>query len=193
MRPLSRAIFAIAAASLTLSAVACTPVDYSEFYEVDGELTRVVLSVDEGSLEVVGSDREGVSVLRDVQGWEGNLSLETRVVDGVLFITASCEGVLRCQVDSVVEVPAGVEVEARVGRGSLTVSGLQGITDLSVGEGELVGWNLSPVYGTATVGVGSVELELVEEVPVSVAIGHGDVALLGETARVDVLGVGALR
>ena len=42
-------------------------------------------------------------------------------------------------------------------------------------------------------GVGTVELELLEEAPMSVAVGDGEVLLSGETAQVDVLGDRGLR
>lgn len=184
--------FPIVAAVLGATGLAsCTSVEYSEYYEVGEPIHAIVVHVDRGHLEVVGANIDVVTVERHIDGWEGNLDLETRVVDGVLYIDARCEGVLRCEVDSLITVPAGIDVEASVDLGDMTVTGLQGIADLSVNDGTLVAWQLAPIEGSLTVGVGSIDLEMLEEAPLSVAIGQGNVALVGETALVDVLGADA--
>jgi hypothetical protein len=184
--------FPIVAAILGATGLAsCTNVEYSEYYEVEEPISAIVVHVDRGHLELVGADTDIVTVERHIDGWEGNLDLETRVVDGVLYIDARCEGVLRCEVDSLITVPAGIDIDASVDLGDMTVTGLEGIADLSVNDGTLVAWQHAPIEGSVTVGVGSIDLEMLEEAPLSVAIGQGDVALAGETALVDVLGADA--
>jgi len=183
MRRLNRvcSLPVIAAISGTLALASCSQVDYSEFYEVADPVTRVVVHLDRGELELVGSSTELVSVRRDVSGWEGNLSLETRVVDDTLFITATCEGILRCEVNTVIELPADVEIEATVGLGGLQAVGLEGVADLSVNEGHLNAYQLQTSDLLVTVGVGSAELELLDEAgPASVAVGEGDLTLIGD-------------
>ena len=54
--------------------------DY-EAYEVAEPVSRMVVDVDRGHLEVIGADIDTVQVERHSDGWEGNLELETRVVD----------------------------------------------------------------------------------------------------------------
>ena len=121
----------IAAALAALAGLAsCNAVEYSEAYEVDEPVSRMVVDVDRGHLEVVGADIDTVQVERHIDGWEGNLELETRVVDGVLYITARCAGVLRCDVDSVITVPHDLDIEANVDVGHITVSRLEGAADL---------------------------------------------------------------
>lgn len=179
----------IAAALAALAGLAsCNAVEYSEAYEVDEPVSRMVVDVDRGHLEVIGADIDTVQVERHIDGWEGNLELETRVVDGVLYITARCAGVLRCDVDSVITVPHDLDIEANVDVGHITVSRLEGAADLSINEGTLVGYQLAPLEGNVTVGVGTIELDLLEDAPLSVAVGQGTVHLAGETASVDVLG-----
>ena len=179
----------IAAALAAMAGLAsCSAVEYSEAYEIADPVSQMVVDVDRGHLEIIGADVDTIQVERHIDGWEGNLDLETRVIDGVLYISARCSGVLRCDVDSVITVPHDLDIDATVDVGHITVSHLAGAADLSVNEGTLVGYQLSPLEGNVTVGVGTIELDLLEDAPLSVAIGDGTVHLAGETDSVDVLG-----
>ncbi len=186
----------IAALSASFALASCSQVDYSEFYEVTDPVSRVVVHLDRGELELVGSDIDRVSVRRDVTGWEGNLSLETRVVEDTLFITATCEGILRCEVDTVLELPADMEIEATVSMGGLQAVGLQGVADLSVNEGHLNAYQMQTGDLFMTVGVGDAELEILDDAgPASVAVGEGNLTLIGEPrAELDLMiGAGGVR
>ena len=58
-------------------------------------------------------------VERSIQGWKGSIELETRVEDDTLTLFAGCEGPMRCDVNMVIEVPAGVEVSVQSGQGDV--------------------------------------------------------------------------
>lgn len=127
----------IAAILLTIGLAACTPVDRDEVFDIDEPIDRVVVQLDHGDLVLIGADRDDVLVERSVQGWKGGIQMETRVVDGTLTLQAGCEGPMRCDVNMVVEVPAGVEVSIQSGQGDVELVDLTGIVDVVIAEGEL--------------------------------------------------------
>lgn len=156
----------------------CDPLDYWESFEVSpvAPLTRLDIDVDAGAVEVVAADVDTVQVERHVQGWRGGISLESRVDGDTLTLSARCDTMLTCKVDMRVLVPAGVDVSAAVSSGALTLDGLGGVVDASVGRGELLGRSVVADELALAVADGSLDLRL-DEAPaqLTVAVGTGDV------------------
>ncbi|MCP4804911.1 MAG: hypothetical protein GY913_02360 [Proteobacteria bacterium] len=127
----------MAAILLTMGLASCTPVDRDEVFDVEEPIERVVIQLDHGDLTIIGSDRDDVLVERSVQGWKGSIDLETRVEDDTLTLRAGCEGPMRCDVNMVIEVPAGVEVSVQSGEGDVELVDLTGVVDVVVSDGDL--------------------------------------------------------
>lgn len=156
----------------------CDPLDYWETFEIEpvAPLSRLDIDVDAGAVEVIVADVDAVQVERHVQGWRGGIALESRVDGDTLTLSARCDTVLTCKVDMRVLVPAGVDVSAAVSTGALTLDGLGGVVDASVGRGELVGRSMVAAELALAVADGSLDLRL-DEAPsqLTVAVGTGDV------------------
>lgn len=126
-----------AAILLSFGLASCTPVDRDEVFDIDEPVERVVVQLDHGDLTIIGADRDDVLVERSLQGWKGGFDLETRVVDDVLTLRAGCEGPMRCDVNMVIEVPAGVEVSVQSAQGDVELIDLEGVVDVVIRDGEL--------------------------------------------------------
>ena len=174
------------ALSVALS-IGCTQhVRYTERFEPEGPVQRIVLSVDEGMVELTAGDK--LSVERSIRAAQGTLALSHDLVDGVLRIDAHCTSLIPCAVDSRVVVPDGVAVEVELGSGELWASGI-GELQARLGDGEAD----VEVYGPLglQVGSGMARAALQGRGAANVAVGSGDIELfldsgpwqLGLTAR----------
>ena len=172
------AVTTLAMAAMTAVGLgSCDSAETHEVFTVDDVVDEVVVLTDAGSLELLGGDT--VRVERLSRGWKGSLALSTRVEDGVLFLTARCKRVFGCQVDTRLTLPAGLDVTAEVGDGSITAVGLEGDLELSVGTGFVAGEELRAPELIVLVGAGhaSLSLDEAEDVHVLVASGDADVEL----------------
>ncbi|MCB9797563.1 MAG: DUF4097 family beta strand repeat protein [Alphaproteobacteria bacterium] len=175
----------------------CEPVTHEASASFDPPLTRVVIWSDVGDVAVLGTPTQRVNVRQEVHGWRGALAASQEVRGEVLFVDLRCEGVLECHGHTFVELPAGLDVSIEVGDGDVSLDGLRGVVDLSVGQGEVLGERLSPRELALAVADGPVNLTL-EASPeqLTVAVGRGDVtiAMPDEPTRVHVdTGDGAVR
>ncbi len=125
-------------------------------------VTAVEVAVARGRIEIGSRPGSDVRVRTTVslQGWRARLAHrrppripEPSVDDGVLRIRAP-QGLVRVQVD----VPPGCRVHASVDRGDLTMWGVAGELDLSVGRGILAGRDLAASRVRAVNGGGEVNL-----------------------------------
>lgn len=153
------------------TAAACVPVRYTEAFVPEGEVTRVVVEIETGDLEIVPA--EAVRVERAVRGPEGAAELQHSLErDGSLMITARCPGVLPCGVDTRLAVPAHVPVVLTIGEGEVWATGLDDLQlDIAEGDADV------EVRGrfVATVGSGDVRAWLGPASDARVAVGRGDV------------------
>ncbi len=112
----------------------------------EGDISSVEISLDRGSVRVVGSASRGdaggraaVTVTAQIDhGLFGTAHTE-ELVDDRLVLDASCPKLVSrfCNVDYTVEVPQGVAVIAHVSRGHINVSNVHGSVDLSTEHGDI--------------------------------------------------------
>lgn len=123
-----------------------------------GAVRRVEVDVEAGRVAVVAGGTGGVTVDRTRRYLRGKPVTEERVVDGVLRVTAMCTRVptFGCEVDYRIEVPAGVSVQVRTERGSVSVDDIIGMVDVTTSAGAV---RLSRVRGPVkvTTSTGSVD------------------------------------
>ncbi len=163
--------FGLVALGLPLLAnIACTSVRYTEAFEPEGEVTRVIVHSDAGLVEVVSGDE--LRVERAIRAPEAALRLSHDIVDGILMIEAHCTTVLPCAVDTRVTIPHAVPVEIDLGVGEVWATGVtdlqleldEGSADVDI-TGKLV----------ASVGSGSIRARVADEQRARVGVGRGDI------------------
>jgi len=159
-----------------LSLGSCESVDYVEAFETEEIVNRVIVRADVGDLTVVGVERDTARVERRVDGWKGGIELTSQLVDGELTLDARCTGFLGCRVDTVLEVPKGVEVIAAIGEGAISLTDLSGTVSLDLASGDVSGQGLAGTTVDATVTSGDVLLQFAQAPSlVSAALAGGDV------------------
>ena len=177
--------------ALALAAVGSTALSISQallrsertsVVELGGDVTRLVLEVDSGDVEVVASDRAGVRLERTETWSVERPSVSEQVVDGVLRVRADCNALLSwCGVSYVLEVPTGITVLARTGSGSFEASGT-GEVRADTGSGDV---ELSSITGDADVrsGSGQVTVDDVRAGSVVARTGSGDITVSRSTVE----------
>lgn len=144
-----------------------------------GDLVAVRVDLDAGDVALWGGDGARVEGTRIASGPLGSLTVEQRVVDGVLELTARCALLSPCAVDLDLTVPRELPVEVRTGAGRVRLSGLDGDLSVRVGDGAVEGDGLGAAHAHVQVGWGEVTLAFAAEPDdVAVSLGAGDVALL---------------
>ena len=89
---------------------ACAPVQ-GRAIEVNGEVRRVELRVDTGSVRVVGAPAGSrVRVLRKARAFPDTRKVNQEVAGGVMRIEARCGGAIDCRVDHELRVDPSVTV-----------------------------------------------------------------------------------
>ena len=160
-----------------LTTAACDRARYTEALSPAGNITRIIIQVDAGSLELVSSD--SLRVERTIRAPEGALELSHRVEyvsDGeeTLYLTAHCAPLIPCAVDTRVSVPEGIPVEVELSRGEVWATGI-GALSLEIGRGDADVDIDGPLM--AHIGDGSILASLPELASARVAVGHGDITL----------------
>ena len=119
-------------------AAGCVPVRYTEVFSPEGEVSRVVVEVEHGRVEIVPAD--AVRVERAVRGPEGAATLEHRLErDGTLMLTARCPGLLPCGVDTRLALPPEVPVSLTIGEGEVWATGVDDLRlDLAEADREFL-------------------------------------------------------
>lgn len=152
-------------------ATGCVPVRYTETFTPEGAVTRVVIEVEQGGVEIVPADV--VRVERSVRGPEGAATLAHRLErDGTLVLSARCPGFLPCGVDTRLALPPELPVVLTIGEGEVWATGIDDLQiDLTEGDADV------EVRGrlVATVGAGDVRAFLGPASTARVAVGRGDV------------------
>lgn len=154
----------------------------------DPAIEVVEVDSDAGSVDVVGGERDSITVRSEIS--DGLIATDHRaeVVGDRLVLTTRCPWfvVKFCEVDYTIEVPADVTVVVDVGNGSVSVRGVDGDVDASAGNG---GVDLDDVGGRvdADAGNGGVTGTALRAEVVDASAGNGSVRLswLVEPRRVD--------
>jgi hypothetical protein len=103
----------------------------------DGPVDRVDVSVDAGSVRLVATDAERITVRARVSDGLVATDHDERLEDGALVLQVSCPPVLSafCSVDYVVELPADVAVRVRTETAPVTVIGTTAPLDVATDTG----------------------------------------------------------
>jgi len=156
---------------------ACETTRYTEAFNPQGNITRIVVKIDAGNVELIEGDI--LRVERTIRGAEGALELSHRIEYAgedveTLSLLAECVSVLPCAVDTRIIVPAGVPVDVELARGEVWATGIDGLSlELDRGSADL------DIRGplTAHIGNGSLIATMPAEASARIAVGHGDIAL----------------
>lgn len=108
-------------------------------FEVTAAVTKVVVDVDSGDVEVKASDTGKVSVRRTVGQRRGGPRLNRTLADGVLTVTARCPSgfLVSCRVDHRLTVPPHTALVVRAGSGDVDVERVQDSVDVVAGSGDV--------------------------------------------------------
>ena len=143
-------------------AVGCLYVKVSEdvdSFAVDEPITRLVVDLDSGGVDVVADGGDRVVVTRTFT-WSNEAPEATWQVSGsTLTLRADCPDLSMgpCSVDHAITVPGDVEVIVWTGSGGVDVTGTTGPVDIETGSGSV---SLYAITGEATVSTGSGSIDL---------------------------------
>lgn len=148
-----------------------------DIIDIQEPFDRVVVDVETGSVEIFGG-AEASEVDWDKRWGVACPEVDVQVQDGVLYIEGRCPaGAWTCSTDFRLEVPAGVDVQARVvtgelrleqvGRveaelttGDVEILGATGEVGIEVTTGDIVAHGLDVRTAWAEVTTGSVQMSL---------------------------------
>ena len=106
------------------------------------QIERVSISIDLGSVSVIGTELPGARVETRVH-WTDNERPQVlaEVVDGVLNVYSTCpqfSSITRCRVEQIIEVPRNVPVLIEIGVGSVQVNTFTDAIMVDVGQGDVL-------------------------------------------------------
>jgi hypothetical protein len=147
-----------------------------------GPIRSVEVDLEAGRVTVVPGEGDGATVDRTRRHLWGEPEVSETAVAGVLRIVAECQRIVTfgCGVDYRLEVPTGVTVRIRTGRGSVSVSDIAGMVEVDTGSGSVrlartkgpvrvntsagnvEGVDLAPDFLDATTNAGRIRLSLAE-------------------------------
>jgi len=155
-------------------------------------ITTIDVSTDRGSVRVIGTDRDDISLHSYVSDGLGGTDHRERVRHGRLAIDASCAFPIGywCTASYTLRVPRGMKVIAWSGSGRVEVSGTTGAVDLGSQHGDIEAMGLRSRQVQATTDHGSVQLRFASAPQrVTAASDHGDVEVVvprtGDAYRVE--------
>ena len=141
----------------------------------------VEVSTDRGSVRVVASDRDDVSLSAYVSNGLGGTDHTARVQGNRLLVDASCAVPVAywCTASYTLRVPKGVAVVLWSGSGDVNVSGLTGAARLSSDHGDVDATRLRSIDVRANAQHGSIHLDLLRApLRVQAVSTHGDVTVV---------------
>lgn len=148
----------------------CDHVRYTEAFEPEVAVERVLIRVEAGEVEIEAA--EVLRVERAIRAPRGSLELSHRVEGGQLILEAHCRGLLPCAVDTLVSLPPGIPVEVELGHGDLVADGVDRLqVGLRSGEVTLDG----VARATVQVGEGSVTARLTTGARADLTVAEGDI------------------
>jgi hypothetical protein len=147
-----------------------------------GPVRSVEVDVEVGRVEVVAREGDDAVITRTRRSLAGAPAATEALVDGVLRVEASCDGLVAagCAVDYRLEVPAGVPVRIRSQAGSVLVTGMTGMVEVDAGAanvrftrtrgplkvdtsaGNVEGVDIVADFLDATTGAGRIRLSVAE-------------------------------
>lgn len=145
-----------------------------------GSITSLAVSTDRGSVRVIGSDRDDVTVSSYLSDGLGGTEHTEHVRGRRLVLDASCAFPVAywCTASYTVRVPRNVRVVLWSGSGDVSVSGVRGAVDLTSQHGDLNGVGLRARVVHADTDHGSVDLRFVDQPEqVLASTSHGDVTV----------------
>ena len=106
-----------------------------------GQLTRLLVDNDTGSVTIVGTDTDEISVEAEVSDGLRDTGFSHEVIDSTLELHGSCPliGSMWCRVTYRIEVPRGLDVEVNADNDGVDVSNIDGnvVVDSDNGAVEL--------------------------------------------------------
>ncbi|MEV4101285.1 DUF4097 family beta strand repeat-containing protein [Nonomuraea sp. NPDC049649] len=133
----------------------------TDSYDVTGTVTALQVAADDGTIEVIESDRQGVRVT-EKHTWSGDRPPQAshEVKGGTLVLAYTCPSgwgaLVHCDVDYTVEIPRGLRVKAETDSGAVTLRDLSGEVEASSDSGRIEATGLSSgrvVAGTDSGGI----------------------------------------
>jgi hypothetical protein len=190
-RPRGRTAWRIGASVLTLAALAWGSLSLVNLL-AHGEqrfartipaagITAIDVSTDRGSVRVIGTDGDDISLQSYISNGLGGTDHTERVRNGRLAIDARCAFPVAywCTASYTLRVPRGMKVIAWSGSGRVEVSGTTAAVDLGSQHGDIEAMGLRSRQVRATTDHGSVHLRFASAPRrVTAASDHGDVEVV---------------
>lgn len=146
---------------------------------VSGDISRLVVDSDSGSIRVEAGGTDTVRVHRETRFHSDKPSaVPERTEGGALSLKTDCDN---CSVDYRITVPDGTRLDLRAGSGDINAAGLHGAVAAHVGSGGIALDNITGEI-TARTGSGNVEATKLHSGTVDATSSSGDVSLAFATA-----------
>lgn len=151
--------------------------------EVTDHAERLHVETTEGYVEIAAYPRSNIWIQRHVYAFERTIEIADYWVDDdeVAQVVFQCDQRATCFADHWLEIPTGMPVDIRVGRGSVSLVGLDADTTIDIGSGPVTGdalavpsfeieggdldevsleWNTTPLLVSVNIEGGDVSVEV---------------------------------
>lgn len=121
--------------------------DFTETVLITGKVDRIVLGVDDGTIDATMYDRQAILLKRHTFAFEPSLGdltdANNAVADGFLTLEARCKYEGNCSFDHMFELPLGIDFEVDMAEALIRIGYLEGDIDLNFVSGRVKGVRLA--------------------------------------------------
>jgi hypothetical protein len=154
--------------------------DYTETFTVTDPVERIVIVVEDGTIDAVAYDRTALLFKRHTFAFESILETPSfSVEDGVLHSEGHCKkNNDHCSFDHLLELPFGIELDITMDRAGIVLAAIDGNVTATFNSGEFTGYRLAVPQLEISSPLAEIEAEFAAS-PESIVIDvdRGDVAL----------------
>ena len=183
MRRLGSVAVAVLALPVVMGPGKCGFVlDFTETALISDKIDKIVLGVDDGTVDATMYDREATLLKRHTFAFEPSIgeltSLQGATEDGTLTLEARCKYEGNCSFDHLFELPLGISLEISMVTALIRIGYISGDVDITFATGSFKGVRLAAPNFTLTAETAEITADYATAPQtVTIAIDDGEVTL----------------
>ncbi|MCY0986750.1 hypothetical protein OV203_06440 [Nannocystis sp. ILAH1] len=153
--------------------------DFTETFLFTEEIDRIVLNTDDGNIDAVAYDREGIFIRRHSFGYLRSFLDPVERIDGTdLMLDIHCKFEGNCSFDHMMEIPLGVALDITMSHALIDMGYVDSALEMTFETGYFYGVRLATPTFALTADEADVDAEfVVAPETLTIALGTGDVVL----------------
>ncbi|MFY0539149.1 hypothetical protein [Nannocystis pusilla] len=153
--------------------------DFTETFLFTEEIDRIVLNTDDGNIDAVAYDREGIFIRRHSFGYLRSFLDPVERVDGTdLMLDVHCKFEGNCEYDHMMEIPLGVALDITMSHALIDMGYVDSALEMTFETGYFYGVRLATPTFALTAEEADVDAEfVVAPETLTITLGTGDVVL----------------